>query len=66
MTKIKRWIFERFLPSYYTASMNEEYVKLRAAVLESEQRIKELNAYIEGLELAVKAIKRITIHNEVK
>lgn len=63
--KIKRWMLERFLPAWAKDSVYRENAALRDKLERQEQEIGRLNAYIDGLETALRAMRRIVIQNEV-
>lgn len=63
MKKLKKWLFERFLPAYCKENMLETNDKLVALIAEQKAEIDRLQAYISGLERAMRT--RITIKNEV-
>lgn len=63
MKKLKKWLFERFLPAYCKEDMLETNDKLVALIAEQKAEIDRLQAYISGLERAMRT--RITIKNEV-
>ena len=66
MSRFKRWLVNKYLPTWAKQTMMEENEKLKAEVrrLRAEQDC--LQSYCDGLETALRAIRRITIHNEVK
>ena len=63
MKKFKKWLFERFLPAYCKENMLETNDKLVTLIAEQKAEIDRLQAYISGLERAMRT--RITIKNEV-
>ena len=65
MRKFKKWLYERFLPAYCKEGLMDENRHLASTVAEQRQEIDRLNAYISGLENAMRAQRRITIRNEV-
>lgn len=66
MRKFKTWLLERFLPAWAKDSVYRENAALRDKLERQEQEIKRLNAYIEGMEGGLRAIRRIVIQNGVK
>ena len=67
MKKIKRWLIEQILPIYLRENMLKENERLLTKIRELETHIKQLNAYIDGLEYGIRSQRRIIIHNgEVK
>jgi hypothetical protein len=59
MRRFKLWFFERFFPAY----INESYKEI---VEQLERENLRLRAYINGLESAMRAQRKIQIRNEVK
>jgi hypothetical protein len=57
--KFKQWVVYTFLPAY----AKELYKAKCDELLEKEAKIRELEAYIRGLEAAG---RRITINNNIK
>lgn len=67
MKRIKLWLINKFLPIWAKEELLKENEKLRARNQELEIHIKQLNAYIDGLESGMKAQRRIVINTgEVK
>lgn len=66
MRRFKRWLWERFLPAWAKDSVLQENEALRAKLNERDQELRELNAYIDGLETALRSMRRIVIQNGVK
>lgn len=67
MKKFRRWLIDHFLPVYLKEELLKENDRLRGKLREQETHIKELNAYIEGLEYGLRSQRRIVINNgEVK
>lgn len=64
MSKIKQWLLYKFLPAYCKEKLIEENGRLvkENEELKAENRI--LEAYIDGLETGMKALKRIQIINK--
>lgn len=63
MKRIKKWLFNRFLPAYCKDRLMRENEALAEKVREMRQENRELRAYIDGLERGVKAAKKIQIVN---
>lgn len=66
MTKFKRWLYLKFLPEWCRLDLINANQKLAEAVQQQKAEIDRLNAYIDGLDRAMRAQRRITIRNEVK
>lgn len=63
MKRIKKWLFNRFLPAYCKDKLMRENEALADKVREIWQENRELRAYIDGLERGVRAAKKIQIVN---
>lgn len=63
MRKLKTWLLERFLPAWAKDSIYRENRALRDELGAREQEIRRLNAYIDGLETALRHKTRIVIQN---
>ena len=66
MSKIKTWLLERFLPAWAKDTVYQENKRLLALVERQKQEIRELHAYVDGLEAGLRALRRVTIRNEVR
>lgn len=66
MRRFRQWLLERFLPAWAKDSVYQENKLLRAKLDERDQEIRELSAYIDGLETALRSMRRIVIRNGVK
>lgn len=66
MRNLRTWLLERFLPAWAKDSVYRENKLLREKLDTQAQEIRELNAYIDGLETGVRAMRRIVIQNGVK
>ena len=66
MSKFKRWLYNRFLPAWCKEELLSANRALSKTVAEQQHEIERLNAYIDGMETALRAQRRITIRNEVK
>lgn len=62
MKKLKRWLIERFLPVYLRQELLKENARLADRIQELEIHIKQLDAYIDGLEFAIRNQRRLTIN----
>lgn len=66
MRRFKKWLLEKFLPAWAKDSVYEDNKRLLAQLERQAQEMRELNAYIDGLETALRSMRRIVITNEVK
>lgn len=67
MRKIKRWLIEKILPIWAKKDLLKEVDRLQQVNHEQEIHIKQLDAYIDGLEYGIRNQRRIVINNgEVK
>lgn len=66
MSKFKTWLLERFLPAWAKESVYQDNKKLLAQLERQKQELRELHAYIDGLEAGLRALRRVTIRNEVR
>ena len=62
MMKIKQWLVNRFLPAWAKETLLKEYEKLLHENEALKAKIKELGAYIDGLESGIKSQRRIIIN----
>lgn len=65
MRHVRKWLLERFLPAWAKDSVYRENRALRDKLERQERDIRELNAYIDGLETALRSMRRIVIQNGV-
>lgn len=63
MKKIRQWMTRRFLPVYLKEALLKENERLLGELREKEIHIRELNAYIEGLEFALRAQRKLVIRS---
>ena len=66
MRRFRKWLLEKFLPAWAKDSVYAENKRLLAQLERQAQDMRELNAYIDGLETALCSMRRIVINNEVK
>ena len=66
MSKFKRWLIEKFVPAWCRDEMLDTNRDLVRAVDDLRRENERLKAYINGLEDAMRAQRRIVIRNEVK
>ena len=53
MSKIKKWLYERFLPAWCRDDLMEANRRLQEKVDEQAREIERLNAYIDGVQDAM-------------
>ena len=61
--KFKKWLTDRFLPMWAKETVLQENKQLRLQVADLQNKLDKKDAYIEGLELGMRYLRRITIHN---
>lgn len=66
MKRLKTWLLMRFLPAWAKDTIYTENKQLLAQLEQQKQEIRELHAYIDGLEAGLRALRRVTIRNEVR
>lgn len=65
MTKLKRWLYNKFLPAWCKEDLIQTNANLISVIAEQRAELDRLNAYIDGLENAMRSQRRIVIRNEV-
>jgi len=60
---MKKWLTDRFLPMWAKETVLADNRRLQAEVSRQARKIRELEAYIEGLQAGLRAGKRISIYN---
>lgn len=65
MKRIREWLINKFLPAWAKDSLYKENQALRETIAERDAEIMKLNAYISGLEVGLRAQRRVIINNEV-
>lgn len=66
MSRLKRWLYKRFLPAWCKEDLMKANANLASVIAEQRAELDRLNAYIDGLENAMRAQRRVVIRNEVK
>ena len=66
MRRLKRWLVEKYLPTWAKQTILEENEKLKEQLRQREAELTDLRGYCAGLETGLRALRRITINNEVK
>ena len=65
MSKVKQWLLERFLPEWCRQELLEENARLLAEVQLLQGQIAQRQAYIDGMDTALRAMRKVIIKNEV-
>ncbi len=63
MTKIKKWLCERYLPTYCREEMLAENRRLKEQIEKDKNEIQRLTAYVAGIHSALRSARKITINN---
>ena len=66
MRRFKKWLLETFLPAWAKDRVYRENQHLQNQIERQRQEIRELNAYIDGLETALRAMRRQIIINTAR
>ena len=61
MSKIKKWLYERYIPAYLRDDLMEANERLQKKVDAQAAEIDRLNAYIDGMQDAMIRQSRIII-----
>ena len=61
MSRLKRWLYERFLPAWCRDDLMEANKRLREKVDAQAREIERLNSYIDGMQDAMIRQSRIII-----
>ena len=60
---MKKWLIDRYLPMWAKESVLRENRDLWAENGSLRERIRELEAYVQGMQAGMRAGKRINIYN---
>lgn len=63
MNKLKNWLVLQFLPVWAKERVWKENAELKSKIEQQRQKIERMQAYIDGLEYAMR--RGVTIRNEV-
>lgn len=63
MKKIKKWLINRFLPAWAKETLLKEQEQLLRENAALKAKLKEQEAYIDGLEMGIRNQRRIIINN---
>lgn len=64
--RFKAWLYNRFLPAWCKEDLMTTNARLAQIVTEQKQEISRLNAYIDGIETAIRVRNKVIINNGVK
>lgn len=64
--KMKQWLLDRFLPMWAKETVLADNQKFRKEIKELEQKNRELEAFINGLQTGLRSMRRIVINNSGK
>ena len=60
---MKKWLIERFLPMWAKETVLSDNRRLQRENAAQQQKIRELEVYIQGMHAGLRAGKRISIYN---
>lgn len=60
---MKKWLIDRFLPMWAKETVLTDNRRMRRQIRLLEQENKQMKAYIQGLEMGIRAGKKIAIFN---
>lgn len=60
---MKNWLQDHFLPMWAKETVLADNRRLKKEILRLEQTVAQKDAYIQGLQLGIRAGKRISIYN---
>ena len=66
MKAFKLWLVDKILPVWAKAELMRQIKALEEKVREQEIKIRELNAYADGLEMGLRSQRRIVINNRAE
>lgn len=66
MKAFKLWLVNKILPVWAKAELLRQIDDLQKKVREQEVKIRELNAYADGLEMGLRSQRRIVINNRTE
>ena len=62
-TTMKKWLFDHFLPMWAKETVLADNRRLKRENQRLSQLVEQKDAYIQGLQLGIRAGKRISIYN---
>lgn len=60
---MRKWLIDRFLPMWAKQTVLAQNRCLQQENEELKQKVRQMDAYIQGLQAGIRAGKRITINN---
>lgn len=60
---MKRWFFERFLPMWAKETVLSDNRALRAKNTALEEKVRQLESYISGMQAGLRATRKLQIYN---
>lgn len=61
---MRKWLIDRFLPMWAKQTVLAQNRRLQQENEELKQKVRQMDAYIQGVQAGIRAGKRITIHNQ--
>ena len=62
MTKLKRWLWNKFLPDYCREGLLDENKRLTRQISALRAENDRLSSYIDGMETAMRLGRRVTVN----
>ena len=66
MSRFKKWLVDKYLPTWAKQTILEENRSMHDQIDRLKLEMADLKGYCDGLETALRTIRRITITNEVR
>lgn len=60
---MRKWLIDRFLPMWAKETVLAENKHLRKENRHLQEKLRQQEAYIEGMQVGLRAVKRINIYN---
>lgn len=64
MIRLRKWLFNKFLPVYCRDALQEENAALRQRISELKHENQLLHSYIDGMHMVIRRQRRIVIQNK--
>lgn len=58
---MKKWLLDGFLPMWAKETVLAENRQLKRELRKTKQELEQVKMYVHGLEMGIRALKRITI-----